>query len=72
MKKNLKLNGATCPSCVYAIQRAGGKLKGVDRIEVDPLEKTISLEYDGDENVVDSVREMVDKLGYSADPIDDN
>lgn len=71
MNTKLKLNGATCPSCVYAIQHAGRKLKGVDRIEVDPLKKTIDLDYSGDDTVVEQVRDMVDKLGYSADPLED-
>ena len=69
MKKKLRLNGATCPSCVHAIQRAGGKLHGVQQIEVDPINKIIQLEYSGDDAVIEQVQELVDKLGYSADPL---
>lgn len=69
-KARLKLTGATCPSCTHAIQHAGKKLKGVENVEVDPVEKVISLDYSGSEDAVEAIRDLVDRLGYSAEKIE--
>jgi len=66
----LKLTGATCPSCAHAIQHAGKKLKGVDKVEVDPVEKIINLDYSGSDDAVEAIRDLVDRLGYSAEKVE--
>jgi copper chaperone CopZ len=69
-RARLKLTGATCPSCTHAIQHAGKKLKGVENVEVDPVEKIIDLDYSGSEDAVEAIRDLVDRLGYSAEKIE--
>ena len=65
---DLKLYGATCPSCAHAIRHVGGKISGVKNIDVDPVDKIIHIEYTGDGKAVSDVQELVSKLGYHAEP----
>jgi copper chaperone CopZ len=66
----LKLNGATCPSCIFAIEYVGRKISGVKTIEIDPIRKTINLDYTGNSGIVGELQDVIDKLGYSAERIE--
>jgi len=66
---SLKFFGAACPTCAYAIQHIGGKLAGVKDIEIDPIESVIHINYSGSNKVVSEVQNLVNKLGYRAEPM---
>lgn len=63
----LDLHGANCASCAHAVEHNGRKMKGVKNIRVDAGEKKIYVDFDGDESVLDKIKEIVSKLGYSAE-----
>lgn len=62
----LDLDGATCTSCVYTIEKVGRKFNGVSDIFVDRASQTINLEYNGDETIIDQLVTIVDRIGYTA------
>ncbi len=62
----LDLDGATCTSCVYTIEKVGRKFNGISDIYVDRATQTINLEYNGDDGVIDQLVTVVDRIGYTA------
>ena len=62
----LDLNGATCASCVYAIEHLGRKVQGVTGIAVNAASKEIRVEYLGHPGSLERVAEIVRRLGYEA------
>lgn len=63
----LKLQGATCPSCMYTIEKAGRKISGISEIKVDAASRTIDIEFDGDNNSLLKIQSLVRKIGYDAE-----
>ena len=62
----LDVDGATCTSCVYTIEHVGSKLKGVYECYVDRETSQIQLTYNGEEETLNHIIELVDKIGYTA------
>jgi len=62
----LDLNGATCASCVYAIEHLGRKVQGVTDIAVNAALKEIRVEYEGNPGSLERIAEIVHRLGYEA------
>jgi copper chaperone CopZ len=62
----LDLNGATCASCVYAIEHLGRKVDGVNEIAVDAALKEIRVDYQGNPGSLERIAEIVRRLGYEA------
>jgi len=65
-KAVLDLEGANCTSCSIAIEHIGRKLKGVEDIFVDRGTSTVQVEYSGETEVLDTIVNFVDRLGYHA------
>ncbi len=68
MKAVFDLDGATCPSCAYAIEHLGRKLAGVRDVHVDVNEATVEVDYAGEveSEVLAAIPEIVRRIGYSA------
>jgi cation transport ATPase len=67
----LDLQGASCASCIFAIEHAGRKIKGVKDIKVDSLRSKIVINLDEKENdnqteITDRVIKIVRTIGYDA------
>lgn len=62
----LDVNGATCPSCAFTIERAGRRVAGVRDIRVDVNSRQIRVRYDGRPQTLGGVQEIVRRLGYAA------
>ena len=62
----LKLNGANCLNCIYAIEHAGKRMERVKDIEVNSRLKEVYVEYEGDIKPLENIIEIVHKLGYEA------
>jgi len=62
----LDTTGATCSNCSRALEHVGKKLEGVVSLRVDREANFIDLDYDGRQETVDSVINLVGKLGYDA------
>ena len=65
-KAVLDLHGATCTSCAITIEHAGKRLAGVSDIYVDRATSTIQVEYDGNPEVLETICNVVERIGYSA------
>lgn len=70
-KKNYQLGGVTCQVCVNKIERKVGKLEGVEEAVVNLSNGKLTIEYD--ENLLNSekIKEVVKKLGYEIEEIND-
>jgi len=62
----LDLTGATCTSCVIAIEHLGKRIKGISDIYVDRKTKSIEIEYDGNRQSLEKIQEFVHRIGYVA------
>ena len=71
VKKNYQLGGVTCQVCVNKIERKVGKLEGVKEAVVNLFNGKLTIEYD--ENLLNSekIKEVVKKLGYEIEEIND-
>lgn len=65
-KAILDLDGASCTSCAITIEHAGKRLPGVTDIFVDRGTNTIQVEYEGEASVLDTICDVVDRIGYEA------
>lgn len=65
-KAVLDLEGAKCTSCAITIEHVGRKIAGISDIFVDRGTSTIQIEYDGNQEALEQVCDLVDKIGYSA------
>jgi copper chaperone CopZ len=65
-KAILDLEGANCTSCSIAIEHFAKRLDGVSDVYVDRGTSTINLEYSGDQEILDKICNLVDRLGYHA------
>ncbi|WP_319562938.1 heavy metal-associated domain-containing protein [Marispirochaeta sp.] len=63
----LKLSGATCTSCVFTIEHAGRKVQGVGEVSVDAGKGEINVTYGGNAGSLERIKEIVHRLGYSAE-----
>ena len=62
----LDVNGATCASCVYAIEHLGRKVQGVSEVRVDAAKQEIRVHYEGNPGSLEQIAEVVRRLGYRA------
>ncbi|MBM6874570.1 heavy metal translocating P-type ATPase [Fusobacterium mortiferum] len=71
IKKNYQLGGVTCQVCVNKIERKVRKLEGVEEAVVNLSNGKLTIEYD--ENLLNSekIKEVVKKLGYEIEEIND-
>ncbi len=66
-KKKFVITGMTCSACSAHVENSVKKLPGTDKVSVNLLTSTLTLEYDGeDEKIVEAVQ----KAGYGAYPAD--
>ena len=59
--------GGNCPSCRRALEHRGKRIQGVESLTMDIARKEIHVEYDGNPEVIDTIIEFVDILGYEAE-----
>lgn len=65
----LELEGGTCHSCMYTIEHAGRKIKGIQDIYVEKNTNTVHVEYTGSEACLEGIQRIVKTIGYNADII---
>lgn len=64
MDKKYDITGMTCSACSSGIERAVGKLDGVNRCEVSLMGKTMKVEFDESVSSEEEVVATVKSLGY--------
>lgn len=70
---DLRIEGMTCASCVSHVERALGKVEGIDRVSVNLATERAHIELTGStatEQVTPQLIASVEKAGYSASLID--
>ncbi len=60
----LNVPTVSCNHCKMAIERAVGAMGGVEKVDVDVAEKTVSVDFDGDAVTLDSIEATVSGEGY--------
>lgn len=65
-EKNFKINGMTCASCVRAVERAVGKIDGIENVNVNLATEKMTVNYDEDKTNEDNITKAVSKAGYEA------
>ena len=60
----LNVPTVSCNHCKMAIEKAVGAVAGVEVVEVDVAEKTVSVDFDTDAVSLESVEKSVSDEGY--------
>jgi copper chaperone CopZ len=67
----LKIEGAFCGACTYAIEKAARRIKEIEEIRVNTGTKIITVSYEGDSSILKKVEAIVETLGHTAKVIDE-
>lgn len=67
MERVLKVKGMTCASCAAAIEKAVGKMDGVESSSVNYATEELKVIYDKSKINLEQIRQKVEKLGYSVE-----
>jgi len=62
----LDVEVASCPSCVFTIEKLGRKVPGVSDVRFDSGRREIKVDYDGSSGALEKIAGIVERLGYSA------
>ena len=66
MKNKFTVEGMMCAACSAAVERAVGKIEGVESAQVNLLAKLLTVEYDEGSVTPESICAAVKKAGFSA------
>ena len=77
MNEVLKITGMSCAACAARIEKAVGKMEGVESCAVNLATERMSFEFDPAKTGLDDIKNRVEKLGYGwaeikKDPIDED
>lgn len=62
----LNIEGMDCPSCAMKIEKRLNSLDGIKNAKVDLGSETATINLDGNNCSLDSIKNEIDKLGYKA------
>ena len=65
-KVTIPIGGMTCASCAQRIEKAIGKLEGIDKVSVNLATEKATVEYGPQVIRLFAIRQTVEKLGYKA------
>jgi len=65
-KAVIEIDGMTCAACVATVEKAIGKLDGINRVSVSLSSDTASFEYDPHLLRIGEVKRVIEKAGYKA------
>ncbi len=68
-KQVLGIRGMTCAACARRIEKAVGKLPGVEQASVNLTSEKLHVEYDSGRLTLDKIKETITALGYGAEEI---
>ena len=64
MTENYVVTGMTCSACSSGIERAVGKMEGVNSVEVSLMGKTMKVDFDESKVTEEQIFSVVRELGY--------
>ena len=56
----------TCAACVKAVERAIGKLEGINEVSVNLATEKAKVVYDSSKVRISQIKDIIDKAGYKA------
>jgi len=62
----LPISGMTCAACVRAVERAIGKLEGINEVSVNLATEKAKIVYDSSKVRISQIKDAVAKAGYKA------
>ncbi|WP_175987670.1 heavy metal translocating P-type ATPase [Bacillus sp. Marseille-Q1617] len=65
-EKTLSIEGMTCASCSQAVEKATGKLSGVQEASVNLATEKLRITFNENEITLDEIKNAVDDAGYKA------
>lgn len=68
MKEKYSISGMTCSACSAHVEKAAGKLQGVQEVSVNLLTETMEISYDESLLRKEDIISAVEKAGYGAKP----
>lgn len=66
MKKRFHISGMTCSACSSHVEKAVGKLEGMETVSVNLLTETMEVSYDEKKTGTEEITAAVEKAGYGA------
>ncbi len=63
-KQIINVEGMSCEHCVNAITKAVNALDGVQSVDVNLKEKTVTVEYNSMKVSIDKIKEEIEEQGY--------
>lgn len=60
----LKVEGMSCNHCVQTVEKALGKLTGVEKVKVELADKKVSVDYAEGQVTVDALKSAIEEQGY--------
>lgn len=68
----MEMQAFGCPSCVYAIEKTGRKIPGVEKISVSMGEQRIRIQHNGErDTIIQKVAEIVQRIGHDVRALPD-
>lgn len=67
--KVIKITGMTCAACSASIERAVGRIQGVDSVAINLVSEEMKLSYDKEQVKFEDIQKKIEKIGYGV--IDD-
>lgn len=65
-KETLKITGMTCAACSARIEKAIGKMEGIEQISVNLATEKATVSFDPQTTSLSSIKEKIEKSGYGA------
>ena len=66
MKSSFNVTGMSCANCVSNVERAVGKINGVEEVSVNLIEELMMVSYEESLTGENEIMEAVKKAGYGA------
>src|SRR5829696_6340742 len=60
------VSGMTCASCVNRVEKAVGKVEGVERAAVNLATERATVSYDPEQTSISAIASAVERAGYRA------
>ena len=64
MKQKFNITGMTCSACANHVEKAVNKLSGIQKANVNLMQKVLLVEYDKTIVSIDAIKQAVEKAGY--------
>lgn len=62
----IPIGGMTCAACAQRVEKAIGKLEGIQRVSVNLATEKATVEYDSQKIRLSAIRQCIEKAGYEA------